>query len=358
MPDGLMLLIQFIILIISLFFLVKSSDLVSDSASKISRMTGLGEMAVGFLILSVITSLPELAVSISAINSKDVGISIGGLFGSNVANIGLVLGLTAIFAPSIVNVTQESFKKLSLMLLIASLIPILALVLTGLSRFVGLALLLSFAFFCVYSIKSNVKVEVEEAKGEKGMRRAVLLMLGGVGVVLLSAQFAVSSSVSISEFFGIEKAVIGATVIAIGTSLPELSVSLAAARRNHMNLALGNILGSCVTNLTLILGVVLAASTLKINLAIFAELVVILVLVNLTLWRMLLGNKIDFFDGVILIFLYAIFLGSTIGVEILVLSPGYTLPLLGALSQVFSSAFAYGIVALAALILGITLTKR
>lgn len=351
-----LVLVQIMVLIVSLFFLVKSSDIVSGSAVNISRITGLGEMAIGFLILSVITSLPELAVAISAVNSGDIGISVGGLFGSNVANIGLVLGLTAILAPSVVKITQKSFRNLSLMLVL-SLVPILALFLTGLTSYLGFFLLFLFIAFCVYIIRNKVKVESDKTSVKGGLYRELLLVIAGVIVVLISAQFVVSSSVSISEFLGMEEAVMGATVIAVGTSLPELSVSLTAARKNHMNLALGNILGSCVTNLTLILGIVLALSTCVINAAIFTELIIILMIVNLALWRMLVDNKIGLFDGVVLIFLYLIFLVSTISVQTVVLNPEYLVIGVSSILDSLSLTFAYGIVAVAAVILAITLTK-
>lgn len=350
-------LLQVVILLGSLFILVKSSDLVSDAAFSIARTTGLGEMAVGFLLLSVVTSLPELAVSILALESGDVGISIGTLFGSNIANLGLVLGLTAILAPGVFRIARESLKTLSMMLLVSSAVPVLALVVTGLSRFIGLALLVTFGLFCIYYVRSKVLLESDEPKGRQSSLRQLLLAIGGVAAVLVSAQFVVSSSVSISKFLGIEEAVIGATVIAVGTSMPELSVSLAAARRNHMNLAMGNILGSCVTNLTLILGMVLALSTPRVNITVFTQLVVMLLVINLSVWRMLMDNKIGLGDGVILIVLYLVFLASSAGVQVMIFSREYLSSALKAMIQALALTFVYGIVAVVAIILAKTLNK-
>jgi cation:H+ antiporter len=350
-------LLQVVILLGSLFILAKSSDLVSDAAVSIARTTGLGEMAVGFLLLSVVTSLPELAISILALESGDVGISIGTLFGSNIANLGLVLGVTAILAPGVFRIARESIKTLSMMLLVSSAVPVLALVVTGLSRFIGLALLVTFGLFCIYYVRSKVLLESDEPKGRQSSLRQLLLAIGGVAAVLVSAQFVVSSSVLISKFLGIEEAVIGATVIALGTSLPELSVSLAAARRNHMNLAMGNILGSCVTNLTLILGMVLALSTPAVNVAVFTQLVVMLLVINLSVWRMLMDNRIGLGDGVILAVLYLVFLASSAGVQVMIFSPEYLSSALKAMMRVLALAFVYGIVAVVAIILAKTLNN-
>ena len=349
--------LQFLVLATSLFFLVKSSDAVSNSAARIASFTGLGQMTIGFLLLSVVTSLPELAVAVSSISTGDVGISIGGLFGSNVANIGLILGLTAILAPTAFRITEKSFKSLALMLLLCSIVPIMALVPFGSNVYLGVLLLFLFGLFVGYSIKSKFNMESEEVERPQGLKRELLITFMGVAVVLASARFVVSSSVSISHFFNVEEAVIGATVVAVGTSLPELSVSLAAARKKHMNLALGNILGSCFTNLTLILGVVLAMSTFRVNITVFVELIIVLLLVNLALWRMLVDSKIGLMDGLILLLLYIFFLGSTLGVQAVVMSSEYLSMALNAMFETLSFALAYSVVAVVALILGITLTK-
>ncbi|WP_455283578.1 sodium:calcium antiporter [[Eubacterium] cellulosolvens] len=357
MSSQLDVLLQVLVLLGSLLVLVKSSDLVSNAAAKIARISGLGEMAVGFLLLSVITSLPELSVSIFAVESGDVGISVGALFGSNIANLGLVLGLTALLAPSALKITQDSFRTLTLMLLVSSAVPVLALIATGMGTLAGLLLLLIFAAFCIYSIKSNVRLESEQVEASQSAVREVLLAIVGVAIVLVSAQFVVSSSVSISEFLGVEKAVVGATVVAVGTSLPELTVSLAAARRNHMNLALGNILGSCVTNLTLILGAVLVLSTPVVDVTVFMELLVMLFIVNLTVWRMLIDKEIGLGDGLILTLLYAVFMASSIGVQIVILSPDYLSTALSVTAEMLAQALAYGMIAAVAIILAVDLTK-
>jgi cation:H+ antiporter len=331
---------------------------VSNTAVKVARATGLGELAVGFLLLSVITSLPELAVSILAVGSGDAGISVGTLFGSNIANLGLVLGVTAILAPSALVITRDSFKTLLMMLLVSSIVPILALVGTGSGTIVGLSLLLIFAAFCIYIIKMKVNLGHERENANENIVRQVLLLFGGVAVVLVSAELVVRSSVLISRFLGIEEAVIGATVIAVGTSLPELTVSLVAVRSNHANLALANIMGSCVTNLTLILGLVLTLSRLTVHAAVFFELVIMLSLMNLFVWRMLADSKIGFTDGAILTILYVVFIGTSVGLQITVLSPHYLSAAVVEVAKMLAQALVFGIVAAAILLLALDLTKR
>ena len=357
------ILLQPIILIVSLMILVKSSDLVSDSSLKISKITSLGEMVIGFLVLSVVTSLPELAVSLSAVKSGDIALPIGGLFGSNIANIGLILGLMAVLSSESIRASHEEFRGMLLMMTGTSVLPFLGLFLEELSYLVGWSLVAMFVIFSIYSIKrkgGSIKDEDEENSlkmGKRGLLREVGIVIGGVAAVIVSSQFVVESSVNISDLLGLDQSVIGATVIALGTSLPELSVSLAAVKKGSMSLALGNILGSCITNLTLILGIVLSLSTLEINPLIFTDLVVMLFIINLTLWRFIVDNKIGMGGGVALLLLYMLFLASTFGVQIVILSPEYLGYVLNSAINMILQGFPYVLVGATALILGWLLNK-
>lgn len=351
------LILQLAILIISLFFVIKSSDYVSNAAVKISQMTKLGEMAVGFLLLSIITSLPELSVAISSISSGDEGLSIGGLVGSNIANIGLILGLTAIIIPSTLYLKHE-FRRLSLMIFLSSLPLLLILFFSEYNHFVGLFLLCIFIFFCIYSIKSNIKSDIEKKPTSKnGILKELLIVFAGICIIMISSYFVVDSAVYISKYFSISDAVLGSTIIAVGTSLPELSISITAAKKNHMDLALGNILGSCIVNLSLILGLVLVLSTVTINLTLLSELIIILIIANFALWRMVIDGKISMFNGLILIILFLIFLASTLGMQIIIFSSEYLIPISYLIGEYSILLFSYILVGLFALLLGWTLKK-
>jgi cation:H+ antiporter len=344
---------QLVILVISLAILIKCSDLVADSSANIAKITGLGEMAIGFLILSIITSLPELSVSISAVYSGDVGITIGQLFGSNIANIGLILGLTLILAPT-VKVACEEYKNLAIMLIIASIVPLLILVLGRLTAIIGWILLMIFVTFSFYSLKNKISTGEKSDTRQKGRKwvKEVIIVLGGVTLIILSSGFVVSSSVNLSNLFKIDQAVIGSTVIAVGTSLPELSVSIASIKKRHMGLALGNILGSCITNLTLILGLVLTLSQVEVNLAVFINLAIMLIILNLTLWRFLVDNKVTTGDGLILLLLYIVFIISTLGIQVAILSPEYLGSVLSIALTASLQRLPYMFVGLIALFLG------
>ncbi len=195
-------------------------------------------------------------------------------------------------------------------------------------------------------------VENGEEPETRKLSKELIIVFGGVAAIIISSRFVVDSSVAISSMLQIDQSVIGATVIALGTSLPELSVSLAAVKKSRIGLALGNILGSCITNLTLILGFVLVLSKLKVNILVFAELVVILIIVNLTLWRFIVDRRIDFGNGMVLLLLYSIFAISTLGIQVAIFSPEILIPILGSLIKTLFQVLSYSIVGLIAITLG------
>ncbi|WP_455279854.1 sodium:calcium antiporter [[Eubacterium] cellulosolvens] len=357
--NPILLVSQFLILFISLAILVKSSDIVSDSASNIAEITGIGQLAIGFLMLSLITSLPELAIAFFSVRCGDTAISVGTLFGSNIANIGLVLGITAVVSTSAMVISQDSLKKLVLMMFAPTMIPILILLSPEAGRIVGVILLAIFALFCLYIVRSKITPNVPKEKitQRRGLAKDLGIIIASLVAIIISANYVVDSAINIATTFMIDKLVIGATIIAVGTSLPELSVTLAAARKRHMDLALGNILGSCFTNLTLILGFSLAASACPVNMTIFFELVIILSIINLALWRMLADSRISFLDGLVLIFLYLMFLGSTIEIQLFILTPENISYILAASAAISAQILGASVIVIAAIVLGFYLTK-
>ena len=152
------LLYQLFIFAISIAILSKSSHIVIKNSLRIARITKLGELVIGFILLSVATSLPELSVSFSAISSGNVGISIGNLLGSNVTNLGLVLAIPAIMAP--ITIKRGTFRKLPTLLFISSIIPLFFLTMHEMSRYIGMLLIFAFVFFALYSMKRKLSLNL------------------------------------------------------------------------------------------------------------------------------------------------------------------------------------------------------
>jgi len=317
------LILQLILLSISTTVLAKSSHVVVNSSMKISKMTRLGQLVMGFIVLSVATSLPELSISTSAILSHEVGVSIGNIFGSNVTNICLLIGIIAMIR--CIKIKIRTLKSLSTILFLSSLIPLILINLSFVSRIVGVVLLSLFFGFCYYSIKKKIvlhktkNVHVDFFKDVlfsfEFHTTVISLILGLIGIIL-SSNFAVNSASNIADALNISKSIIGATIIAIGTSLPELSVSLTAVKKGYTNLALGNVIGSCLTNLTLVLGTSLLLSPLVIKMAIFDTLITFGLISTLLLWFFFTKGSLDQTEGILLLTLYVTFIIVIFGVEI------------------------------------------
>jgi cation:H+ antiporter len=245
-----------------------------DSAAKISILLGIPPFVVGVTIMAFGSSAPEAAVAIAASTSASSSIALGGLIGSNIANIGLVLGVSALFCPLMVEKGMLR-RELGFMLLATLLITVMAM-LGGYTFLGGILLLVMMAIFMGqllytvikgYPISEEIQEEMEkEAKqtftGGKG--RQLVFLLVGLAVLVAGAQVIVYGAVDIAEGLGVDQVVIGLTTIALGTSLPELSISVAAARRGKVSFVISNILGSNIFNSLFILGMAAAISPIAV----------------------------------------------------------------------------------------------
>lgn len=317
------LLIELIILGISLIVLGKSSHIMIESSVKISKITRLGELAIGFLILSLITTLPELSISLIAITTNNVGISIGNILGSNIANICLILGAIAIIKP--LEITENNLRRLLNILPILALIIFMFIMLPYPNKFIGIILLSGFIFFAYYSIKKKMAVSrLREREPEDIIHKIVLptefyknifiIIIGFLGV-LLSAYFVVRSASNIALLLGVAQIIIGSILVAIGTSLPEFAIAWQSVKEGHQNLAIGNIVGSCMINSTLILGLVILLSKFSINMIIFSKILFFVLLSTILFWTFLGSwgrRRLERFEGMMLLGVYALFVIMTI----------------------------------------------
>ncbi len=320
------LLTELIIFMASIFVLSKASHTVIKSSVKIARITKLGELTIGFLLLSVATTLPEFAVSMSAILSEDVGISIGNLLGSNITNICLLIGLMGLMHP--IRIAEKTLMRLSEILSLSGFILIMLLVLNPLSRLIGLVLLFLFVMFSLYSVKKKITLEIKLENTLNFLstfnfplkfHKSLFFLIIGLILVIGSSWFVVNSASNIASILGIAESIIGATIIALGTSLPELSTVVTASREGHTKLGLGNAIGACLTNLTLVLGFILVLTPFRIDMEVFATLVIFVLISNTLLWLFIgsLGRKkLERKEGAILLIVYILFLIMTFSLTI------------------------------------------
>ena len=311
------------ILLVALFLLGNFSRWTIINSERIAEITGFVKSAVGFILISLSTSLPELTVAIfSTRNEEAIGISLGNVIGSNIVNICFVLGVCILYASRknlvcidfLPVITPEEIKSLQFGLFIASIVPLSLIYLGFASRLIGIILVSLFIWNTYQLMKKRKGVKEESTLGDERTRLikySTLLLLGVTGVIVCS-YFIVGSATSIALTFGVPQVVIGATIVAFGTSLPELSTSLMATRNNSIDLALSNIVGSGFLNITLILGVSLIIANLTIDIGAFTNIAVFSLIANLFLWYFLSGERVCWKEGAVLVALYLIFLYNSI----------------------------------------------
>lgn len=252
---------EYIILIVALVGIVFGADFLVAGSVSVARKFKVSDFVIGAAIVGVGTSMPELVVSFIGALNGNADVAIGNVVGSNIFNVLGILGVTAIFFPVAIDRKNMKFE---IPLCIAASISLAVLALNffngtpaSISRIDGLVLLAFFAGFMWYSFARDRKqasqnTEVVEEKTPLWV--AVLKIVGGLTLLITSCDFFVDNAVLVAKSFGVNDAFISLTLIACGTSLPELAASIAAAIKKNTDMALGNIVGSSIFNITLILG--------------------------------------------------------------------------------------------------------
>jgi cation:H+ antiporter len=295
----------------SLLVLAIASQFTIKSIEQLIELTHLSEASVGFAIMSVMTSLPEIFVATSSVLHGKPGFSVGDILGSNVFNIGFIVGLLAVMG-YFKKCSSELLTELVDILFLSSIIPLMLVVFGKASFYVGLALLGVFVFSVREMTKRRKKPILLDnggvSPGRVNAKLVLLKVIVGIAIVIAMAELIITSASKISEILGVAPILIGAKIIAIGTSMPELSLDFTAVRRGRIHLALGDLIGSNLTNITLVLGIVLLASPFEVvDLSIFAQIVPFVLITTLILWRYLTKGGVSQLGGLALIFTYVIF---------------------------------------------------
>ena len=255
---------EYIILIISLVGIVLGADFLVAGAVSIARKFKVSDFVIGAAIVGVGTSMPELVVSFIGALKGNADVAIGNVVGSNIFNVLGILGVTALFFPIAINKENMKFE-IPLCIGVSIILMLFAFnffngTTACIGRLDGLALLAMFAMFMWYSFYRDKKSASNEdtsttTEDNTPLWIAIVKVLGGLAVLITSCDFFVDNAVQVAKSFGVSDAIISLTLIACGTSLPELAASVAAAIKKNTQLALGNIIGSNIFNITLILGV-------------------------------------------------------------------------------------------------------
>ena len=260
MFDSILDLPDLILVLLGFFLLVSGGESMVQGAITLARRVNVSPLLIGFTIVAVGTSLPELAVTIKAVSSNSqelVDLAVGGVLGSNVANIMLVLGTAAMLGAC--DEQGLGIKKDAVAVMVASVILLITVMLGEISRLIGTLMLLLLIFYYIYSYKYSKKLGIDEEIDETWIGENIILamIITGIGgiMIFLGAEFLIEGSTGLANSMGVPETIVGLSVIALGTSLPELAVTVVAALRGHEGVAIGNILGSNVINILGILGV-------------------------------------------------------------------------------------------------------
>jgi cation:H+ antiporter len=260
----------YLLMLVGFGLLIKGADYFVDASSGVARRYGIPSIVIGLTIVAFGTSAPELAVNLIASFNGNTGVAIGNILGSNIANIFLILGITAIICPIVAN-RNTVLKEVPFSLLAALMVFVLAndMWLDGaasslISRIDGLVLLGFFAIFMYYIVaistggdkkEEPLNEDVGSAFLHKPMWQTVGIMVASLTALVIGGKWVVDGAVQLATLAGLTEAVIGLTVVAVGTSLPELVTSVVAARKGETDIAIGNIVGSNIFNIFWILGV-------------------------------------------------------------------------------------------------------
>ena len=307
--------------------LVGSEAFVRGAAALAARL-GVAPVIIGMTVVAFGTSTPELVVSVLAARSGSAGIAFGNVVGSNIANIGLLRGITALVRPLVVHRSMVT-REIPMMLLACG--AGLALAPDGLhsggadrlARGDGVALLLFFVVFLYYTIqdarRQRADVFLEEsaaavpAAPKDGFALMLLLVVGGLAGVVGGGHFLVQGAVDLARGWGVPDTVIGLTLVAVGTSVPELATSLVAARRGHADLALGNIVGSNIYNMLFILGIASSIAPVDVPAGGRIDLLVMTVFSVALLPLARTGHRLSRVEGFVLLAGYAAYTAWLVG---------------------------------------------
>ena len=247
------LLIQVGLLVIGFFMLVKGADYFVDGAAGVATKFGIPQLVVGLTIVAMGTSAPEAAVSITGAMNGAADISVGNVVGSNILNVLIILGITGVIT-SVAVQKSTLFIEMPFMLAITVVLIVLGLTGNEITFVEGIIFWVLFIVYLIYLYILAKKGTEEEASEDRPVWKLLLFILVGGAVVVWGANISVNAATAIATAIGISEKFIGLTIVALGTSLPELVASVTAARKGNADIAIGNIVGSNIFNILFVLG--------------------------------------------------------------------------------------------------------
>jgi len=318
-----MIILWIAVLIASLFFLIKSADYFTSYSEKIGLIFGLSSFIIGATIIAIGTSLPELVSSLFAIKAGEVTFVVDNIIGSNIANALLILGISSLVVKRGLKITT-SLIDMDLPFFFMSMAVFVYFISDKVITTVeGLSLLVFFVIFVVFNITQEPEPnDADELKDlekslnphKKHLPKYILIIVISMITLTFSAKYLIDSILMLSSLLGITSSILTITVVAFGTSLPEIMTSVAAVRRGNHAMAVGNVLGSNTFNLLLIAGIPALITPLGITAATFSIGLPFLVIATFIAIFVMFDNQIKTWEGISMLFFYAIFIAKITGV--------------------------------------------
>ena len=307
--------VSIILLVVGMVLLIKGADFFVEGASKIARMLKISSLVIGLTLVSIGTSAPEFAVSLTASLQGANDLSFGNIVESNIFNTFVVIGVSAIFTPLVVTKNMQKYD-LPILAGIYILLTLFAFVITPgiIQTWEGVilfSLTIIYTIFLIYREKKEAQVEEEKEEKKRPWWLNLIFVVVGLAGIIIGGDFVVDGATEVAKALGMSEMLIGLTIVAVGTSLPELVTSIVAARKGENDIAVGNAIGSCIFNVVLILGFCSILEPANVNTHPFHALFdvgVMMLTVVLVFIFSLKKREINKWHGIITIALYAIYL--------------------------------------------------
>ncbi|MGX4599757.1 calcium/sodium antiporter [Faecalimicrobium sp. JNUCC 81] len=315
----------FLFLIIGFMFLIKGADIFVEGAASIAKKFHVPPMVIGLTIVAMGTSAPEAAVSVGSSLAGQNDMSIANVVGSNFFNILIVLGVSSIIAK--LPVQEDTIKKDTPFLILVSLILVFLGFNLNLGRIDGLILLIVFAFFLINTVKSGLRSSNNNSIDNNGetavaidtsieesfsMPKTILVCSFGIIGIVLGGDIVVNSATTIATSFGMSQNLVGLTIVAVGTSLPEFVTSIVAIKKGETEIAIGNVIGSNLFNILLVLGLAAVINPITMSTLALIDVIFMTIITVLLYLFMKKNNSLVKKQGVVLVILYIVYMIFTI----------------------------------------------
>lgn len=308
--------IEIVLLIVGMALLIKGADLFVDGSSKIAKALKIPSLIIGLTLVSMGTSAPEASVSINASINDLKDLSIGNVVGSNIFNTLFIIGVSTLFTPLIISKEMRKFDipimiGLYLVLILFSF-GITPLRIDIIESIILLLLFIGYILFLIYRAKKNPPVEEEKEEKETPIIKSIIFAIIGLAAIIFGGDLVVDNASKIAIRLHMSESLVGLTIVAVGTSLPELVTSIVASIKKENDIALGNVVGSNIFNIIFILGFSSVISSLTLTWTGFFDMMVMLLSGVIIMFYAMFSKNIKKWQGILIFILYVVYLALII----------------------------------------------